>query len=108
MDNSKKMAQVMAEIEERDRDGLPIRELCVEAIGYLEEARKEFLRRAQEAGYELTTPRVGEIEVQQYSAMRQLAERAGLPHDYNRLIRDVRVRIFGEEAVRENFDRWGY
>ena len=78
MDNSKKMAQVMAEIEERDRDGLPIRELCVEAIGYLEEARKEFLRHAQEAGYELTSPRVGEIEVQQYSAMRQLAERAGI------------------------------
>ena len=51
---------------------------------------------------------MGEIEVQQYSAMRQLAERAGIPHDYNRLIRDVRVRIFGEEAVRENFDRWGY
>ena len=51
---------------------------------------------------------MGEIEVQQYSAMRQLAERAGILHDYNKLIRDVRVRIFGEEAVRENFDRWGY
>ena len=53
-------------------------------------------------------PRVGEIEVQQYAAMRQLSQQIGdelRAQKYDMLIRRVRVRIFGEESTRRFFDK---
>lgn len=102
--NQEKISRLLAEIETAERNGSPIDTLCAEAIGCLETARQEFLHRARQQGYAENDFRVGEIEIQQLMAMRQLARRGGLPDTYTAEIRRVRVRILGEELVAANFD----
>lgn len=102
--NQEKIRRLLAEIDHAEKNGSAVDALCAEAIECLETARQEFLRRAREQGYAANDLRVGEIEIQQLSAMRQLAQRGGLPDPYTAAIREVRVRILGEELVKLNFD----
>ncbi len=102
--NQEKIRRLLSEIETAERNGSPVGDLCTEAIGCLETARQEFLCRARQQGYAANDLRVGEIEIQQLMAMRQLARRGGLPDTYTAEIRRVRVRILGEELVAANFD----
>lgn len=102
--NQEKIRRLLSEIETAERNGSPVGDLCIEAIGCLETARQEFLCRARQQGYAANDLRVGEIEIQQLMAMRQLARRGGLPDTYTAEIRRVRVRILGEELVAANFD----
>lgn len=102
--NQEKISRLLAEIEAAEHNGSPVDALCVEAIGCLETARQEFLHRARQQGYAANNLRVGEIEIQQLTAMRQLARRGGLPDIYTAEIRQVRVRVLGEELVAANFD----
>lgn len=103
-DNQEKIRRLLAEIDAAEQNGVAIGALCAEAIACLETARQEFLRRARLQGYAANDLRVGEIEVQQLMAMRQLARRGGLPDPYTAAIREVRVRILGEGLVKLNFD----
>ena len=60
---------------------------------------------AADDGCELTNQKLGEIEVRQYSVMKQLAKRAGLPvEEYDEYIKKVRIRIFGEENYKRFFE----
>lgn len=102
--NQGKFRRLLAEIEAAEQSGSAVGALCTEAIACLETARQEFLLRAREQGYAVNDLRVGEIEIQQLSAMRQLARRGGLPDPYTAAIREVRVRVLGEELVKLNFD----
>ncbi len=91
-------------IEEAQKLNKPIDGYVKQQIDLLKNAHDEFVKTAQEQGYDLNNPRVGEIEVQQYSAMKQLAQKIGLPVDeYDEMIKSVQIRVFGEENAKRFF-----
>ena len=62
-----------------------------------------FISKALAEGYSLKHPRLGEIEVRQFTEMKVLAKKANLPtNEYDELIKQVKIRVFGEENY-ENF-----
>ncbi len=82
----------------------PIDRYVKKQISFLQDAHDEFIKRAENEGYDLNSPTVGSIEIQQFSAMKNLAKQIGIPYEkYDRMIHDVRVRVFGEKGVKEYF-----
>jgi hypothetical protein len=94
------------QIEIAEKNGQPVEKYVMQQIDLLKKDHDEFIARVQEEGYSLQNLNVGANEIQQYSSMKALAEKTGLPvKEYDELIRTVRVRILGEEVVQELFDR---
>jgi hypothetical protein len=92
-------------IELAEKANQPVESYVRQQIELLEAAHDEFISQAQHEGYSLEHPRVGEIEIQQYNAMKQLAKKIGIPYEkYDELIREVQVRIFGEDITKQYFD----
>lgn len=74
-------------------------------IEQLEDTHDEFIHAAQQKGHDINSEAVGQIEVEQYSAMKALAIKFGLPaEEYDEKIRQVRIRIFGEENYKRFFE----
>ncbi|MGN0031036.1 MAG: hypothetical protein ACI37Q_03680 [Candidatus Gastranaerophilaceae bacterium] len=95
--------RLQLKIEQAQADNKPFLHYVKRQLELLEEAHDEFVAKAQKEGFDINAPKVGEIEVQQYSAMRALAEKWGLPSEkYDNLIKNVQIRIFGKENY-ENF-----
>lgn len=93
------------DVKTAQAEGRPIDEYVLQQIKILHEAHDEFISEALANGYSLDNWKVGEIEVRQYSAMKQLAEKIGQPTDkYDKLIKDVQVRVFGEENYKRFFE----
>lgn len=104
-DNSKLFIMIQQQIETAEKAGQPIKTFVKQQIELLKDSHDEFIKTVQKQGYDLSNPRVGDIEVQQYTAMKQLAKKIGLPVDeYDKLIKDVRIRIFGEENYKRFFE----
>lgn len=84
---------------------VPSRQQELELLEQLESAHDEFLLRAAGEGYNVETdPDVGQIEMQQFSVMKQLAEKLGLPLDkYNEKIQALRGRMLGKEVAEKYF-----
>ncbi len=94
--------RLQQKIEQAQRENKPYAHYIERQIKLLEEAHDEFVAKVTKEGYDLNSPNIGEVEVRQYSAMRALAEKAGLPLEkYDEMIKSVQVRIFGEE----NYER---
>lgn len=88
------------------KENKPIQSLVEQQIKLLQEAHDEFIAVAKIRGYNMQSPQVGEIEISQYSAMKQLAEKIGLPiEEYDELIKNVKIRIFGEENYKRFFEK---
>ncbi len=105
-DNSNLFNEIQKQIEAAERKGLPIKTLVKQQIALLQDSHDEFIKAAKNQGYDINSPRVGDIEVAQYSAMKQLAQKIGMPVEiYDKLIKDVRIRIFGEENYRIYFEK---
>ncbi|MCM1338919.1 MAG: hypothetical protein NC191_04550 [Muribaculaceae bacterium] len=97
-------SQLQAQIEAAQKESKPIDKFVKRQIELLEGSLDEFRSQAKEKGYDMNHPKVGEIEVRQYSAMKQLAQKIGLPVEkYDKLIKDVQVRVFGEENTKRFF-----
>ena len=93
------------QIVDAKKEGKPIDTYVKQQIAILENARDEFVRKAQEKGYSLKNFRLGEIEIGQYSAMRTLAKKIGLPIEkYNEAIKQVKIRLFGEKGYKQFFE----
>lgn len=105
-----KTKALLDEIEILEKEGADISQLCMQVIELVEDAHEEFLYRVQEKGYGyglIHNTAIAEIEIKQYSVMKQMAIQGGLPYaKYKKAIRDIQVRVFGEEFVKESFDRW--
>lgn len=98
--------KIQKEIELAQKENRPIADYVKKQIKILEQSHDEFINTALAKGYSLSNPQVGEIEVQQYSAMKSLAEKAGLPIEkYDELIKRVQIRIFGEENYKRFFEK---
>ena len=84
----------------------PIKSLVEQQIKLLEEAHDEFISTAKFKGFDMQSPQIGEIEIQQFSAMKALAQKIGLPVDkYDELIKNVKIRILGEENYKKFFEK---
>ncbi len=97
--------RLQAQIEQAQKDNLPIEPYVKKQIQVLQEAHDEFVLAAQKEGMDMADPHVGEIEVQQYTLMKDLATKIGMsPEKYDKLIKDVQIRIFGEENYKRFFE----
>ena len=104
--NSDLFKKLQQQIEIAEKNGQPIKTFVKQQIDLLQLSHDEFIKTAQKQGYEMNNPRVAQIEVQQYSAMKQLAQKIGLPVDeYDKLIKEVQLRIFGEENYKRFFQQ---
>ena len=93
-------------IEQAQKDNKPYSHYIKRQIELLENAHDEFVARAQKEGYDMNNVNVAETEIKQFSAMRALAEKAGLPVEkYDELIKKVQIRIFGEENYENLFGK---
>lgn len=93
------------EIEKAEKENKPIKDYVEKQIDVLQKVHDEFIEMAKAEGYEMNNSRVGEIEVQQYAVMKRLAQNIGLPVEkYDNLIKEVRIRIFGEENYKNFFE----
>ena len=105
MNNNNSFEYLQAQIEAAEKKGEPVDGYVKQQINLLKASHEEFVKTAQEHGYELNNQKLGEIEVRQYSAMKQLAQKIGLPvEEYDSLIKEVRIRIFGEENYTRFFE----
>lgn len=84
------------QIEAAEKNGEPIDNYVKQQIAMLEDAHAKFLAAALAQGYQLTNLELGRIEVQQFSAMIQLAQKIGLPtQEYEERIKEVQERFLG-------------
>lgn len=83
----------------------PNKQQELELLEQLEKAHDEFILQAARDGYDVENdPSVGQREMQQFSAMKQLAKNLGLPIDkYNEKIKALRVKILGPEVAGKYF-----
>jgi len=91
-------------IKEAERNNEPIAPYIKKEIVWLENELKNFLQKSEQQGKNIQTDiQIAEIEIRQYAVMKQLAEKAHLPIEkYDEHIKQVQIRIFGEENW-ENF-----
>lgn len=104
--NEVKFKRLQELIDEAAREGKPYDDYVKEQISLLEDSHDKFLELAKSEGYSLDNPRVGDIEVAQYAAMRQLAASIGLPTEYySEKIKEVRIRVFGLANYKNYFEK---
>ena len=105
-DNTKQFLEIQKLVEEAEAKGESITLLVREQIALLRDSHDEFLKWAKAMGYDLLSPRVGDIEVAQYSAMKQLAAKIGDPtEEFDEQIKSVRIRVFGEVNYKNFFEK---
>lgn len=93
------------QIDEAERENKPYNHLVKAQIRLLEVAHDQFIELAKKEGYDVMHDyKVGDIEIQQYAAMKQLSAKIGLPvEQYDEKIKQIRIRIFGEENYKRFF-----
>ena len=97
--------RLQLQIEKAEAENKPIHSLVKQQIKLLKEAHDEFISTAKSRGYNMQNPQVGEIEIKQYSAMKALSKKIGLPVDeYDELIKNVNIRVFGEANYKRFFE----
>ena len=81
------------------KENRPIDSYVKKQIELLEQSHDEFVHQVQAQGYDLASPSVAEIELQQYSAMKALAKKIGAPVDkYDDVMKQIQIRVLGEDG----------
>lgn len=97
--------QIQQKLERARQNGESIVPYVKAQIRLLESSHEEFLKQAVGEGYPLSHPRLCKIEIEQYSAMIQLAENAGLDtKKYNDKIKEIRIRVFGKANYKRFYE----
>lgn len=96
---SNDIAYLESQIKIAQQTGKPIDEYVLKEIDWLKQQLKMFLDKSIADGKDLKTDySIAQIEIQQYCAMKQLAEKINYPtNEYDENIKRVQSRIFGEE-----------
>ena len=91
-------------IKQAQEHNEPIDNYVLHEISWLQQQLDIFLKKSKQEGKDIETDfDIAEIEIRQYAAMKQLAQKINHPCDiYDEKIKQVQVRIFGEENW-ENF-----
>lgn len=97
---------LQGQIEQAQKNNLPIDIYVKKQIAILQKAHDEFISSVRQQGRDISDPNIGEIEIQQYAVMRDLANKIGLStKKYEKLIKDVQIRILGEENYKRFFEQ---
>ena len=97
---------IQKKMEKAIAENKPIDHYVKKQIQLLQEAHDEFISTAKFKGFDMQSPQFGEIEIQQFSAMKALAQKIGLPvEEYDELIKNVKIRILGEENYKKFFEK---
>lgn len=105
MNYKEEMHQLNIAIQNAQKTNQNADHLYKRQLRLLEMAHDEFISTARQKGIEIeNNPSVAEVEIQQYSAMKQIAQKLGIPSDkYDNMIHQIHVRLFGEEGAKEYF-----
>lgn len=99
MNNSKNdFDMLQEEIDNAIIENKPIDDYVKQQIEILKKSHDEFIHIAEQQGYDINSLNVAEIEIEQYSVMKLLAQKINLPvEEYDKLIKNVQIRILGEK-----------
>lgn len=105
MRERRSFAELQKLIDEAIKNNEPYKRYVKEQIELLKIADYEFIEQARKEGYDVVhDPKVGEIRVRQYAAMKQLAMKIGLPVErYDEEIKKIQIGVFGEENYKRFF-----
>ncbi len=91
------LIELEKKIKHAEENNLPLEEYVLPAINILENSINTFLKNMEQKG-ELNKPEIAHIEIRQYAAIKNLAEKINLPtQKYDELIKKAQCRIFGEK-----------
>lgn len=98
MSENNRFAILQQLIDEAISKNEPYDKYIKEQIHLLEMAHDQFVESATEQGYDIIhDQRVGDIRIRQFTAMKQLALKIGLPSEpYDEKIKQIRIGLFGE------------
>lgn len=98
--------ELQQRIDEAIAKNKPYNHYVKKQIELLKDSHAEFMAKVKRDGLDINQVNIGEIEIRQFSAMKALAEKAGLPTDeYDELIKNVKIRILGEENYKKFFEQ---
>lgn len=105
MSYKEEMQELNMKIQEAENKGLLPKALYIKQIELLEKAHNEFIERSIAKGYDLSTNLdVLEIELKQFSAMKQIAKKINVPTlKYDNYIKEARIRVLGKEVTETYF-----
>lgn len=100
-DYSKLFSDLQGQIEAARLANKPVDNYIKQQLSLLEEAHDVFVKEASTAVKDAQlSVQVGEVEIKQYSAMKQLATQIGIPTEkYDLAIKSIRTRLLGKEAA---------
>ncbi|MCM1003266.1 MAG: hypothetical protein NC408_02875 [Candidatus Gastranaerophilales bacterium] len=102
--NSNLFMKIQQQIETAEKAGQPISHLVKQQIELLKGSHDEFVKTAADKGYDKASFTFGKMEIDYFAAMRQLAQKIGLPLDeYDERIKQIQIRIMGEENYNRVF-----
>jgi len=100
--NNSYINELEKKITQAQENNEPIDTYILQEIDWLQEQLDTFIKNSKEQGKDVEFDHdIAEIEIRQYAAMKQLAQKINYPYEiYDEKIKQVQIRIFGEE----NFD----
>lgn len=98
----KELGELAEKIKQAEAQGKPVEKYILRQIEILQHSITIFLAEMEKEG-RLDDIQTVEIEIRQYSVMRNLAQKINQPVEkYNELIKNAQCRVFGKENW-ENF-----
>lgn len=95
--DEKELYELEQKIKTAQANGKKIDKYILRQIEILQNSIDKFLEQMEKEN-RLNDVQIAQIEIRQYSTMKELAKKINLPEEkYDDLIKRVQVRIFGEE-----------
>ena len=100
--NEKELVELEQKIKLAEKKGLPVKDFILREIELLEQSIEQFVAQMEKED-RLNDVNIASIEIRQYATIRKLAKKINVPYEkYDNLIKNVKIRIFGEE----NYDNF--
>ena len=100
--NENELVELEQKIKLAEKKGLPVKDFILREIELLEQSIEQFVAQMEKED-RLNDVNIASIEIRQYATIRELAKKINVPYEkYDNLIKNVKIRIFGEE----NYDKF--
>lgn len=95
--DEQELINIEQQIKQAEAQGQPIEKFVLREIEILQQTIDTFVNKMSKEG-RLEDAQIASIEIRQYAAMKQLAQKINLPYEqYDKHIKAIQCRIFGEE-----------
>lgn len=103
-DYSRLINDIQAKVEIAQKKHEPVQHYIAQQISLLKQAQQEFVKEASKQGLTIKNNlQVAEVVLRQTFAMRELAEKAGLPiEEYVKKIEQIRRESLGNDVYQEH------